>query len=92
MQLMALIGEQFDETEDICGIVASARQRGDKLALWTKTASNEAVQVGIESHSNSVISFDTQYFLICHSVLVCILIKGKVGLYSSLFSSCQYCQ
>jgi hypothetical protein len=63
MQLMALIGEQFDETEDICGIVASVRQRGDKLALWTRTASNEAVQVGFESHSNSVISYDTDIFL-----------------------------
>lgn len=46
MQLMALIGEQFDESEEICGVVASVRQRGDKLALWTRTASNEAVQVG----------------------------------------------
>ena len=45
MQLMALIGEQFDESEEICGVVASVRQRQDKLALWTKTASNEAVQV-----------------------------------------------
>ncbi|KAJ6792571.1 eukaryotic translation initiation factor [Iris pallida] len=45
--LMALIGEQFDESEEICGIVASVRQRGDKLALWTKTASNEAVQMSI---------------------------------------------
>lgn len=45
MQLMALIGEQFDESEEICGVVASVRQRQDKLALWTKSASNEAVQV-----------------------------------------------
>ncbi|XP_038982341.1 eukaryotic translation initiation factor-like isoform X2 [Phoenix dactylifera] len=45
--LMALIGEQFDENEEICGVVASVRQRQDKLALWTKTASNEAVQMGI---------------------------------------------
>jgi translation initiation factor 4E len=44
-QLMALIGEQFEEGEEICGVVASVRQRQDKLALWTKTASNEAVQV-----------------------------------------------
>ncbi|CAN1841255.1 Eukaryotic translation initiation factor isoform 4E [Linum perenne] len=43
--LMALIGEQFDESEEICGVVASVRQRQDKLALWTKTAANEAVQV-----------------------------------------------
>nr|DAD20026.1 TPA_asm: hypothetical protein HUJ06_021489 [Nelumbo nucifera] len=42
--LMALIGEQFDESDDICGVVASVRQRQDKLALWTKTATNEALQ------------------------------------------------
>lgn len=45
MQLMALIGEQFDESEEICGVVASVRPRQDKLALWTKAANNEAVQV-----------------------------------------------
>ncbi|KAF3457843.1 hypothetical protein FNV43_RR02503 [Rhamnella rubrinervis] len=45
--LMALIGEQFDEADEICGVVASARQRQDKLALWTKTATNEAAQMGI---------------------------------------------
>ncbi|RWW10648.1 hypothetical protein GW17_00025797 [Ensete ventricosum] len=45
LQLMALIGEQFEESEEICGIVVSVRQRQDKLALWTKAASNEAVQV-----------------------------------------------
>ncbi|OIW18250.1 hypothetical protein TanjilG_00354 [Lupinus angustifolius] len=43
--LMALIGEQFDDAEDICGVVASVRQRQDKLSLWTKTAANEAAQV-----------------------------------------------
>ncbi|KAL9237201.1 hypothetical protein vseg_011783 [Gypsophila vaccaria] len=45
--LMALIGEQFDEAEEICGVVASVRQRGDKISLWTKNAANEAVQMGI---------------------------------------------
>ncbi|XP_068666077.1 eukaryotic translation initiation factor-like isoform X1 [Aristolochia californica] len=45
--LMALIGEQFDESDEICGIVASVRQRQDKLALWTKAAPNEAVQISI---------------------------------------------
>ncbi|KAH9764128.1 mRNA cap-binding protein [Citrus sinensis] len=42
--MMALIGEQFDEADEICGVVASVRQRQDKLALWTKTAANEAAQ------------------------------------------------
>ncbi|XP_065862993.1 eukaryotic translation initiation factor [Euphorbia lathyris] len=45
--LMALIGEQFDDSGDICGVVASVRQRQDKLALWTKSATNEAAQMGI---------------------------------------------
>lgn len=42
---MALIGEQFEDSDDICGVVASVRARQDKVALWTKTASNEAAQV-----------------------------------------------
>ncbi|MED6197375.1 Eukaryotic translation initiation factor isoform 4E [Stylosanthes scabra] len=45
--MMALIGEQFEDAEDICGVVASVRQRQDKLSLWTKTAANEAAQMGI---------------------------------------------
>ncbi|CAI9771228.1 unnamed protein product [Fraxinus pennsylvanica] len=44
--LMALIGEQFDEAEEICGVVASVR-RQDKLSLWTKNAANEAAQMSI---------------------------------------------
>ncbi|CAL4933682.1 unnamed protein product [Urochloa decumbens] len=50
--------ETFDETEDICGIVASVRQRGDKLALWTRTASNEAVQVNIGKKWKDVIDYN----------------------------------
>ncbi|KAF5202896.1 Eukaryotic translation initiation factor 4e [Thalictrum thalictroides] len=45
--LMALIGENFDESDEICGVVASVRQRADKLALWTKNAPNEAAQMSI---------------------------------------------
>lgn len=43
--LMALIGEQFEEADEICGVVVSVRQRQDKIALWTKNAANEAVQI-----------------------------------------------
>ncbi|XP_073275018.1 eukaryotic translation initiation factor [Primulina huaijiensis] len=45
--LMALIGEQFDDANEICGVVANVRQKQDKLSLWTKTAANEALQMGI---------------------------------------------
>ncbi|KAK9064961.1 hypothetical protein SSX86_016344 [Deinandra increscens subsp. villosa] len=45
--LMALIGEQFEDADEICGVVASVRQRQDKLSLWTKNAANEAAQMSI---------------------------------------------
>ncbi|ORZ31753.1 eukaryotic translation initiation factor 4E-2 [Catenaria anguillulae PL171] len=32
------IGEQFHDTQEICGIVVSVRSRGHKLCLWTRTA------------------------------------------------------
>ena len=40
-----MIGEQFRESDEICGSVISIRAKQEKLALWTKTASNEAAQV-----------------------------------------------
>ena len=46
VQIMAAIGEQFTEGEEICGIVVNLRARQDRLCIWTKTASNEAAQVG----------------------------------------------
>ena len=44
-QLLACIGEQFSEGDEICGIVVNVRAKQDKLCVWTKTASNEAAQV-----------------------------------------------
>lgn len=45
--LLALIGEQFTDGDDICGAVVSVRKSQDRVALWTKTSSNEAVQMSI---------------------------------------------
>jgi len=42
--VLACIGEQFSEGEEICGIAVNIRPRGDRIELWTKTASNEALQ------------------------------------------------
>jgi translation initiation factor 4E len=49
LKLLAMIGEQFDEGDEICGAVVSVR-RQDKIAIWTKTASNEAAQVQCGGH------------------------------------------
>eukprot|EP01026_Neomeris_dumetosa_P049228 TRINITY_DN427_c1_g1_i1.p2 TRINITY_DN427_c1_g1~~TRINITY_DN427_c1_g1_i1.p2 ORF type:complete len:255 (+),score=31.61 TRINITY_DN427_c1_g1_i1:117-767(+) len=45
--LMCVIGEQFDGSEDICGVSANIRQRQDRITMWTKTASDEIVQVSL---------------------------------------------
>jgi hypothetical protein len=42
---LALIGEQFDHGDEICGAVVSVRARQEKIAIWTKNASNETAQV-----------------------------------------------
>ncbi|GMI91628.1 eukaryotic translation initiation factor 4E [Hibiscus trionum] len=39
--LLALIGEQFDYGDEICGAVVNLRGRQEKIALWTKNAANE---------------------------------------------------
>lgn len=45
--VLACIGEQFAEGDEVCGVAVNLRPKGDRIDLWTKTASNEAVQVMI---------------------------------------------
>ncbi|GAB2299075.1 translation initiation factor eIF4E [Dionaea muscipula] len=45
--LLAMIGEQFDHGDEICGAVINVRSRQEKIALWTKNATNESTQVSI---------------------------------------------
>lgn len=45
--ILAAIGEQWDDGDEVCGIVVNVRPKQDRLQVWTKTASNEAAQVGI---------------------------------------------
>jgi hypothetical protein len=45
-----MIGEQFDEGDEICGAVVSVRAKQDKISIWTRTASNETAQVQNEAH------------------------------------------
>jgi len=39
--LLAIIGEQFgDAGDEICGVVANIRNKGDKISIWTRNANN----------------------------------------------------
>jgi len=46
--MMAIIGEQYEEYGDfICGAVVNVRQKGDKVALWTRDANRDDVNLRI---------------------------------------------
>eukprot|EP00798_Chlamydomonas_sp_ICE-L_P028114 gene28114-31227_t len=45
--VLGCIGEQFSEGDEVCGVAVNIRPKGDRIELWTKTASNEAVQTTI---------------------------------------------
>ena len=70
---MALIGEQFDEADEICGVVASVRLKQDKLSLWTRTKSNEAVLVRLRIMFSSSCLFFSFFFFFSFScfLVVC---------------------
>uniref|UniRef100_A0A2K5PCF6 Eukaryotic translation initiation factor 4E family member 1B n=1 Tax=Cebus imitator TaxID=2715852 RepID=A0A2K5PCF6_CEBIM len=41
--LLCLIGESFEEhSRDVCGAVINIRTKGDKIAVWTREAENQA--------------------------------------------------
>ncbi|KAJ4827748.1 hypothetical protein Tsubulata_019600 [Turnera subulata] len=42
-----MIGGKFDHRNEICGAAVSVRNGKEKIALWTKNASNEAAQLSI---------------------------------------------
>lgn len=44
-QVLACIGEQFTDGDEVNGIAVVIRSRGDRIELWSRTASNEAAQV-----------------------------------------------
>jgi translation initiation factor 4E len=59
---LALIGEQFDHGDEICGAVVSVRARQEKIAIWTKNASNETAQVVLLKRKEDYIYI---YWIVC---------------------------
>lgn len=53
--VLACIGETFECTEDICGIVISARKVQDRLCLWTKDSRSEQNVMQIGRHLKQVL-------------------------------------
>jgi len=45
--VLACIGEQFEEGDEVCGVTVNIRAGKDRVELWSKTAANEAVQTSL---------------------------------------------
>ena len=66
LQLLACIGEQFTEGDEICGIVVNMRAKQDKICLWTKSAANEAVQVNVGKQFKEFLEYDQKIGFLSH--------------------------
>ncbi|KAL8511761.1 hypothetical protein ACS0TY_018267 [Phlomoides rotata] len=65
--LLAMIGEQFDHGDEICGAVVNVRARQEKIALWTKNAPNEAAQLSIGRQWKEFLDYNDQIGFIFHA-------------------------
>nr|GEX96598.1 EIF4E [Tanacetum cinerariifolium] len=64
--LLAMIGEQFDHGNEICGAVVNVRSRQEKIALWTKNAVNEAAQMSIGRQWKELLDYNDTIGFIFH--------------------------
>lgn len=51
---LAMIGEQFEDSDLICGVAVMKRQKRNRLQMWTKKASDEDAQLRIGRTFKSV--------------------------------------
>lgn len=65
--LLACIGEQFTNSDEICGVVVNIRPKQDKVCLWTKTASNEAAQTSIGKQFKEFLEFGEKCGYLAHN-------------------------
>ncbi|XXG51747.1 hypothetical protein AAC387_Pa03g0249 [Persea americana] len=64
--LLAMIGEQFDYGDEICGAVVNVRGKQEKIGLWTKTATNEAAQTSIGRQWKELLDYNETIGFIFH--------------------------
>ena len=58
--VMACIGDQFEESDEICGLMVSVRTRGNRMQLWTRTAGNEEAQLSIAKQLKEYLSIPAE--------------------------------
>ncbi|KAM9986787.1 hypothetical protein ACTFIY_011220 [Dictyostelium cf. discoideum] len=56
--VMACVGETFDSSDEICGIVYNSRKNGDKISVWTKTAQDEKATRDVGNCLKKILEID----------------------------------
>ncbi|KAI3996827.1 hypothetical protein MKX01_021103 [Papaver californicum] len=64
--LLAMIGEQFDNGDEICGAVINVRGKQEKISIWTKNATNETAQVSLGKQWKEFLDYNDSIGFIFH--------------------------
>ncbi|KAF3449832.1 hypothetical protein FNV43_RR05911 [Rhamnella rubrinervis] len=64
--LLAMIGEQFDHGDEICGAVVNVRGKQEKISIWTKNAANEDAQLSIGKQWKEFLDYSNTIGFIFH--------------------------
>ncbi|ONK70351.1 uncharacterized protein A4U43_C05F32830 [Asparagus officinalis] len=64
--LLAMIGEQFDHGDDICGAVVNVRAKQEKISIWTKNGLNEASQLSIGKQWKEFLDYNEPIGFVLH--------------------------
>ena len=82
-----MIGETLEDDDDILGAVVSIKRGQDRLSVWTKTASNEALQMRIAKRVKMTLDLPAEVKLDYKGNAAMISAGGRM---SSAGESCQY--
>lgn len=58
--VMHAIGEQFPDSYHVAGVALNIRKNGSRLALWTRSAKNEAAEKVVGRDFKSILHMSTQ--------------------------------
>lgn len=64
-KVLAIIGEQFDVNDEICGAVLSIRSSEDIISVWNKTSSNGRINLKIRYVQRIDGKFDNMSYGYC---------------------------
>jgi hypothetical protein len=65
--VLAVIGEEFPRSDDVCGLVLSVRPRMDVLAIWNRNANDAHAMQSIRAELDRLFPADAQINYVLHN-------------------------